>query len=107
MEIENTDIKNTNNNDIKLKRASYCVFADRPNQTEIVFSKIYAMIGEEINIMCSSNSHPKPDFTIIHNGAIVSTEPVYTMSASQRSDAGQYICIARNKIGSHSVHGYL
>ena len=65
------------------------------------------MIGEEINIMCSSNDRPKPGITIIHNSAIVSTEPVYTISALQRSDAGQYTCIARNKLGSHSVHGYL
>ena len=65
------------------------------------------MIGEEINIMCSSNGRPKPDFTISHNSAIVSTESVYTISALQRSDAGQYTCIARNKLGSHSAHGYL
>lgn len=80
----------------------YCFFTDRPNQTEIQVSKSIATIGEDVNIICRSNGRPKPNFTIIHNNVIVSTEPMYTIYSLQRSDAGIYTCIARNKLGSES-----
>ena len=61
------------------------------------------MSGQEVNITCTSNGQPDPSFTIIHNGTIniAVVGNTYTIRKANLSHAGNYTCVAMNKLGRH------
>ena len=60
------------------------------------------MFGQQVTITCTFNGQPDPSFTIIHNGTIniAVVENTYTKQVNW-SDAGNYTCVAINKLGSN------
>ena len=65
------------------------------------------MSGQDVKITCTSNGQPDPSFTIIHNGTYLYNSIItfvgntYTIQKANLSDAGNYTCVATNKLGSH------
>ena len=79
---------------------------DKP--TNIVFqsgnqNKYIAVVGEKVTITCKAEGFPAPNYIILHNGTPLNTTDVVngvtTINSVQRSDDGQYQCIANNFLG--------
>ena len=83
-------------------------FSDKPTNTTINVPK-EAYIGKKFTITCESDGLPAPNYTITHNGTIVSNESKYTKDAEDvvQDDAGTYTCIAMNVLGRNSDSGNL
>ena len=94
------------------------ICSDKP--TNIVFqsgnqNKYIAVVGEKVTITCKAEGIPAPNYIILHNGTPLNTidvvNGVTTMKSAQRSDDGQYQCIANNFLGNTNasfnliVHG--
>ena len=81
----------------------FLFFTDKPTKTDIKLSRDSVMFGNQVTITCSSNGQPKPLlFIIIHNGTIHITgiKNTYTKQVNL-DDAGNYTCVAVNKLGSN------
>ena len=78
-------------------------------------SKYIAVVGEKVTITCKAEGIPAPNYIILHNGTPLNTRDVVngvtTIKSVQRSDDGQYRCIANNPLGNRNasfkliVHG--
>ena len=83
------------------------ICSDKP--TNIVFqsgnqNKYIAVVGENVTITCKAKGFPAPNYIILHNGTPLNTARVVngvtTIKSVQRSDDGQYQCIANNFLGN-------
>ena len=80
---------------------------DKP--TNIVFqsgnqNNYIAVVSENVTITCKAEGVPAPYYVILYNGTLLNTTDVVngvtTIKSVQRSDDGQYQCIANNFIGN-------
>ena len=67
-------------------------------------NKYIAVVGEKVTITCKAEGVPAPNYIILINGTPLSTTDVVngvtTIKSVQRSDDGQYQCIANNFLGN-------
>ena len=67
-------------------------------------NKYIAVVGEKVTITCKAEGIPAPNYIILHNGTPLNTARVVngvtTIKSVQRSDDGQYQCIANNSLGN-------
>jgi hypothetical protein len=77
------------------------LFIDKPTKADITLpDNNIAFLGDELTIKCASDGLPKPSYTITHNGTEVSDKATYNKSETVWDDAGTYVCIAKNKLGT-------
>ena len=85
-------------------------FLDGPENIRLSsdVSKGGVILGQSVEISCTASSNPPPKFTIIQNGLTVlanSRHGILTISRFERNSSGYYSCIAKNEVGSLTVHG--
>jgi hypothetical protein len=72
-------------------------------KTTITIKPKQVTVNEKVVITCSSEGHPAPHFTIMHNGTNITTDNPYTIESVQKSDNGAYTCTAKNERGEDSA----
>ncbi|XP_058865325.1 neural cell adhesion molecule 1-like [Acipenser ruthenus] len=92
------------------------VVVNAPPTARIREGEVNAMAGSGVNVSltCLANGHPHPYINWTRNGGPVVAEPgrfgfnsdqsVLTIYAVEKTDEGQYTCIATNKINSSSAN---
>ncbi|XP_046858241.1 carcinoembryonic antigen-related cell adhesion molecule 5-like isoform X2 [Xenia sp. Carnegie-2017] len=74
----------------------------RPQQTNITISPMSVKKGQNVTITCESDGYPEPNYTIYHNGAVISNNKTYIIQSVNFNHAGSYRCQAKNKLGNDS-----
>ena len=81
----------------------FCFVQAKPSNAVITFEPPSpAVIGSEITVMCTSDGHPEPSYTINHNGKKITAGKTWKIAQVKRSDAGAYECFVENRLGNDS-----
>ncbi|XP_028399386.1 peroxidasin homolog [Dendronephthya gigantea] len=76
----------------------------KPIITAINIAPKTAKIGELVNITCEFDGLPVPDIKIEKSGSnsSIADSKMHTIQDVKKDDAGTYVCVAKNSIGSDS-----
>ncbi|XP_028416919.1 neural cell adhesion molecule 1-like [Dendronephthya gigantea] len=75
----------------------------KPIITAITIAPKTAKVGELVNITCEFDGLPEPNIKIKKSGSdVVFTNKMHTIKDVKKDDAGIYVCVATNSIGSDS-----
>jgi hypothetical protein len=85
----------------------FCFFtAVKPRNTTIniaIKTGNDAGVSVVTSITCNSDGFPEPSYNITHDGIVLSTGKMNTISEMQLSASGTFECIAWNKLGRDSA----
>ncbi|XP_028399502.1 hemicentin-1-like [Dendronephthya gigantea] len=95
------EAKNTVSND---KKSIEIIVHYKPTITAITIAPKTVKVGVMVNITCEFDGLPEPDIKIEKSGSnsSIADSKMHTIQNVKKNDTGEYVCVAKNSIGSDS-----